>query len=123
MNYKYQLKKPLTFFTVFSILLVLITSYSFLHIHIDDDGNIVTHSHPYGHNSDKSSGFPSHHHSNVEFYVFNSASVEKKFIIVYSFNGLTTLKAEYFQPIKIFTSFNIHSGWEINLRAPPCFYC
>lgn len=118
--HKSKFRKIGFFISIIPILICIISSHAFLHIHIKDDGKIVVHNHPYSQDADKSSKDPAHHnHSNLEYYFYKVSSEIDKYIIIFKSDGRQIFESrQYFSYNETILPALI-LGQLYSLRAPP----
>lgn len=124
------MKNKLAIFKILAIIIVvslLWSNYNYYfntHFHIDNNGRIVLHSHPYSKNS-SSRDLPNHHHNKNEFFVLHFlhrtlASLLILFLIIFLFFRQNKIIHIFLQtyPNKLLFKHNITQ------RGPPhFFYC
>jgi len=96
---------------------ILVNKAVYIHVHVMPDGSVITHAHPFNKNADSDAG-KSHHHSNLEFFMFQGLEILMLFAVLSA--GLKKLSGEikrrWFN-LQLLSSglIPIHQG-----RAPPC---
>ena len=124
------MKKPGIKWTLLISLILLtvfvwanINYFYFSHIHIDENGGIIVHAHPYKTDYPSTESFPAHTHNVGEMHflamLYHFAAILAVFLFVYSFILLINHQFRvntdcFFKPIHLISSGNFK-------RGPPVF--
>ncbi|MGC9352291.1 MAG: hypothetical protein ACP5D9_00540 [Mariniphaga sp.] len=99
-----------------SMVLVIANRIVFTHSHILDNGEVISHAHPYDKTND-SEPFKSHHHTQAELFFFQNIEIFFPFVFI-------LLKLIYLPPKEKYFIFSVKKVHPVNLtyqnvRAPP----
>ncbi len=122
-------KSGIKWIPLFSLILLIvfvwanINYFYFSHIHIDENGGIIVHAHPYKTDSPSTEPFPAHTHNVGEMHflamLYHFAAILAVFLLVYSFilsinHQFRVNSGFFFKPFYLISSDNLK-------RGPPVF--
>jgi hypothetical protein len=111
-----RLQRVLIMLLVAVVLIITVSRMFFYHSHIDSEGQIISHSHPYNTTSD-STPFKTHHHSLYDFYFIQSLEniFTNQFIYIIFFFSILIEKYLIYNTLK---NFDLKYS-RIRGRSPP----
>ena len=118
MNYllKKEIKSLLSVLGIYLILMLCINNTLYIHIHITEEGRIVTHSHPYNQTGDTETA-GSHSHSDTDYTFLNTLLISLVIIIatsIFLYRNERNYRPFKISPFKENRRISFHSD-----RAPP----
>ncbi len=122
-KFRNKIKLLLVFLLVISSIWANFNFYYFAHIHVDENGNIIVHAHPYQKGDQKSPDTPNHTHSKNEFIFLASFYQTLSLFALFLFFVIFYLDFNPNLKTKFFTQWNPAEIFFENVlrRGPPSF--
>lgn len=110
--------------TTFSLLFTLLSANAFIHVHYDENGKVIIHSHPFRNASEETAGNKTsskHSHTNCEYLSYLGSGQSDKAILAPTFNGLINGESRLLTCNFENTRPTLSISFDYALRAPPLF--
>ncbi|MBN2089391.1 hypothetical protein JW964_07250 [candidate division KSB1 bacterium] len=116
-----KIQQLLVVILLFALIWANYSVLQFTHSHLDENGNIIVHSHPYSTNDQKGQPFPNHEHSKIEFtllaLIYQVLTLFILFVLFFNFflrfnSRLNKIFNSQWNPVQSFCT-------KISRRGPP----
>jgi hypothetical protein len=110
--------------TTLSLLFTLLSANAFIHVHYDENGRAIIHSHPFRNASEETAGNKTsskHSHTNCEYLSYLVTGHSDKAILTPTVNGLINEESRLLTCNFENTRPTLSISFDYALRAPPLF--